>query len=199
MAAPALVPPTLRQRLQDLPDHQTGEILAGELHVQPRPSGAHGVASLALGSRLYQGGSGGPRGGWVFLMEPELHLGNDILVPDIAGWRRERLPDPTAHTAFTVVPDWVCEVLSPSTHRRDRGLKADLWLGHGLMHLWLVDPATELVEAFVASEGRWARLGAWGGDDMIQVDPFPTLDIALGPLWGRVPVEDRAAAEDDLE
>ncbi|TVR04489.1 MAG: Uma2 family endonuclease [Deltaproteobacteria bacterium] len=199
MAAPAFVFPNLRQQLEDLPAHQVGEILAGELHVQPRPSGAHGVASGELFADVMgraREGSGSPRGGWVFLMEPELHLGDDILVPDIAGWARERLPDPTAHIAFAIVPDWVCEVLSPSTHQRDRGLKADLWLGHGLQHLWLVDPTAELVEAFVANEGRWSRLGAWGGDDVIAVEPFPTLDIALSRLWGRELVADEPAPEE---
>jgi len=115
--------------LQALPEHVVGELISGELHISPRPAAPHTVAASRLGGGLsgpFDEGRGGP-GGWIILDEPELHFGEDVLVPDLAGWRRERMPRPPRAAAFTLAPDWVCEVLSPSTAALDRGIKLPVY------------------------------------------------------------------------
>ena len=138
----------LYENLYDLPEGVVGEILAGEIHVTPRPKGAHAVAASFLGGSMtppFSFGIGGP-GGWWILDEPELHLSEDVLVPDLAGWRKERLPRIEDVAGFTVVPDWVCEILSPSTQVRDRTQKMSIYAREGVRHLWLVDPVARMVE-----------------------------------------------------
>ena len=108
--------------LFELPEHVIGEILNGQLITQPRSAPKHARASSIVGSELvgpYDQGRGGP-GGWWILDEPEMHLGPHILVPDLAGWRRERMPALPDEAYFALAPDWVCEVLSPGTARIDR-------------------------------------------------------------------------------
>jgi Uma2 family endonuclease len=166
------------------PPHTIAQLVDGELHVQPRPSGPHGFATTGLGFDLgspFQRGRGGP-GGWIFVDEPELHFGADVVVPDLAAWRAERPPELEANY-FTVVPDWVCEVLSPSSARFDRGPKADLYARVGVQFMWLVDPIDALVEAFQRSENKWLRLGAWAGETVAKIPPFDAVDLDLGPLW----------------
>lgn len=168
------------------PPHCIAELVDGELSVQPRPAGPHGVAASGLGIDLggpFQRGRGGP-GGWVFHDEPELHLGADVLVPDLAAWRAERAPSmKTAH--FTLAPDWVCEVLSPRTGSWDRKQKANVYARAGVRWLWLLDPALELLETFELVEGRWSRLDAWTGDDRARIPPFDAVELELTPLWVR--------------
>jgi Uma2 family endonuclease len=182
-------PARRRATYEDLlqaPPNCIAEIVDGELIVQPRPGGPHGKAATGLGIDLgspFQRGRGGP-GGWMFHDEPELHLGDDVLVPDLAAWRSERAP--SFDTAFfTLAPDWVCEVLSPRTGRRDRKQKADIYAREGVGWLWLVDPALELVEAFELKEARWSRLGAWSGCDRARIPPFDAVELELEPLWVR--------------
>ena len=166
------------------PPHHIAELVDGELHLQPRPAGPHAVAASGLGIDLgsaFQRGRGGP-GGWVFVYEPELHFGDDVLVPDLAGWRAERVPALDV-PYFTLAPDWACEVLSPRSGRFDRGPKADVYAREGVGYLWLVDPELHLVESFVLVDGRWSRLGAWSGDGSARIPPFDAIELELGPLW----------------
>ena len=130
------------EQLLNLPDNLVGEIIGGQLHTQPRPAGPHALAASSIGGELYspfQKGRGGP-GGWWIIDEPEIHFVRDVevLVPDLAGWRRERMPSLPLDHRFEVVPDWVCEVLSPSTHKKDRILKMKVYGHHGVAYLWLV-------------------------------------------------------------
>lgn len=165
------------------PEHVVAEIIDGVLRTHPRPSPRHGLASSTLGARLsdpYQFGSSGP-GGWIFIDEPELHLDSDILVPDIAGWPKERLSELPDAAYIDVVPDWVCEVLSASTEERDRGEKRRIYGEAGVGHLWLLDPRLQLLEVFV--QGRWVLVGTWGSDDVVTVPPFDAISISLADLW----------------
>ena len=168
-----------------LPDNVVGEIIAGELRTHPRPAPAHAQASSSLGVDLGQPfgrGRGGP-GGWWILDEPELHLSEDILVPDLAGWRRERMPALPKTAWFEMAPDWVCEVISPATARTDRVLKLPRYAAAGVAHCWLIDPDARTLEAYANQDGRWLLLGAWGGTDQAAIDPFAAVTLDLSGLW----------------
>ncbi|MEO1481514.1 MAG: Uma2 family endonuclease [Myxococcota bacterium] len=180
--------PASYQDVLDAPDHVVAEIVAGELHTSPRPAGPHSEAGSVLGMLIgppFRLGKGGP-GGWWILFEPELHLGNDVLVPDLAGWRRELHPDlDRAAAYFRTAPDWVCEVLSPSTRSLDRVRKMPLYAEHGVRHLWLVDPESQTVEVFRLENQRWSLLSTYAGDAELRAEPFDAVPIPIGELWIR--------------
>ena len=168
-----------------LPDHVIGEILHGQLITQPRPAPRHALAASIVGGELtspYHQGRGGP-GGWWILFEPELHLGPHILVPDLAGWRRERLPVFPDVAYFTLAPDWVCEVLSPGTARIDRVVKMPIYAERGVSWLWLVDPDQRTLEVFRLHEGHWLMEHAWQQDDEVNAPPFAEHRFSLADLW----------------
>lgn len=169
------------------PDHLVAELIEGVLHLNPRPSSRHAVAASALGMDIgtpFHRGRGGP-GGWVVLDEPELHLHGDVLVPDLAAWRRERMPEVPDASAFELAPDWVCEVLSPSTAALDRGAKMPIYAREGVKHLWFVDPVLETLEAFNLDHGRWIVLGTWAGKTIARIEPFDAIELDLSALWSR--------------
>ncbi|MEM0985642.1 MAG: Uma2 family endonuclease [Pseudomonadota bacterium] len=175
----------------DLPETLVGEIIHGALYTQPRPRPRHAMANTFLGSKLVSafgdlGGSGHGPGGWVILVEPELHRDGNVLVPDIAGWRTENWVMPeTAY--FERAPDWVGEVLSPSTAQKDRVLKSQIYLDWGVSHMWLLDPEARYLEAFSASakaaESAWTRIGAVKENDEVALAPFDAVPFKLGTLW----------------
>ncbi|MDS4022850.1 MAG: Uma2 family endonuclease [Candidatus Competibacter sp.] len=171
--------------LFDLPDNVVGEIIHGQLIAHPRPAPKHLVASSAIGDELvgpFQKGRGGP-GGWWILDEPELHLGPHILVPDLAGWRRERLPAMPETAYFTLPPDWICEVLSPGTARTDRADKMPIYAEYGVSFLWLIDPALQTLEAFVLRDGHWLLERVYQEDDEVRAIPFDAITFRLADLW----------------
>ena len=171
--------------LEAVPDHLVAEIIDGELVTHPRPSPRHSMTSNSLADELtgpFQKGRGGP-GGWVFANEPELHLGPQVLVPDLAGWRRKRLPAYPETNYFTVVPDWVCEVLSASTERRDRGVKTRIYAEAGIAYLWIVDPRQQRLEAFTLRDDHWFLSGTWTSDDKVTAPPFDAISFSLADLW----------------
>ena len=176
--------------LEAVPDHLVAEILRGRLVTHPRPSNRHSRAHFRLGAVLngpFDEGIDGP-GGWYFLTEPELQLGEEICVPELAGWRHERIPpapaaDPFAGVTVELAPDWVCEVLSPATERYDRREKREIYAEAGIGHLWLVDPRIEVVEAFVLVDRDWRLAGTFSGDQTAQIPPFEVIAIALGRVW----------------
>lgn len=173
--------------LETVPPNCVGEIVEGELYVSPRPASPHARAATRLGTWLegrFDQGEGGP-GGWVILFEPELHLGDDALVPDLAGWRRERMPEMPHTAAFTLAPDWVCEVLSPSTAVLDREKKMKAYAREGVNHLWLVDPLQTSLETYRLEKRRWSRQGHWSGEATVHAEPFAMLPLKLASLWGR--------------
>jgi Uma2 family endonuclease len=179
--------PATYDDLVAVPDHLVAEILDGELHTSPRPAPSHAVATTGLAGDLfgpYDRGRGGP-GGWWILVEPELHLGPDVIVPDLAGWLRTRLPQMPAGAYFTLPPDFVCETLSPSTERIDRGKKLRIYAREGVRHIWLVNPITETLEAYASSHGRWTLLETHSGDETARIAPFDAVELELFRLWGR--------------
>jgi len=174
-----------------LPPNMVGEILAGELHAHPRPAGSHGGAASVLGAYLnlaFEVGQLGP-GGWWIIDEPELSLGVDPgfdpVVPDIAGWRLQSMPERYTAPQVHVSPDWVCEVLSPGTARADRMLKMPFYARAGVGHLWLVDPLLETIESYRLEGERWLHLTTVGGDDTVRLEPFEAFEADLMPVWGR--------------
>ena len=172
----------------DAPPHRVAEVIAGTLHTHPRPAARHAWASSRLGGRLdgpFNPGAGGP-GGWWIVFEPELHLGDDIVVPDLAGWRRETMPTYPDAAFFAVAPDWVCEVLSPSTRRLDQGEKRDLYAREGVRHLWFVDPDARMLEAFELRDGHWLLLATLVDDAPVSLPPFDAITFPLGALWPEV-------------
>lgn len=178
---------SLYQQLEALPEGLTGEILNGQLHTQPRPAGPHARAetelSIDIGS-AYGRGRGGP-GGWWILVEPEIHFVTDreVAVPDLAGWRKERMPQIPEGHRFEVVPDWLCEILSPSTASKDREIKMPLYAHYGVAHAWLVDPNRRILEAFRLDGGQWRRIAEASGNEIIAVAPFEALQLDLSNLW----------------
>jgi Uma2 family endonuclease len=169
-----------------LPDNVVGELIGGVLHASPRPAGAHAVAAFNLGGSLvwpFVGGKDGP-GGWVILGEPELHLSEDVLVPDLAGWHRERMPNAREVVAFTVVPDWVCEVLSPSTKSLDRKEKLPIYAREGVRHVWLVDPRARVLEVFRLEGADYSLLATHSGDVHVRAEPFHAVELNLSFVWG---------------
>jgi len=174
-------------RLMALPDNWVGEIIGGQIYTQPRPAGPHAVAYTSLAAEIhlpYQRGRGGP-GGWWIIVEPELHFVRDteVLVPDIAGWRRERLPHPPRDHRFEAVPDWVCEVLSPATAKKDRVVKLPVYARYGVAYLWLVDPLCRTLETFALHEGHWRVNGLFQDQEVVRAVPFPDLHLELNAVW----------------
>lgn len=179
----------LYQQLKELPENQVGEIIHGTLHTNPRPAGPHGRAASALGMDIgtpYDRGKGGP-GGWWIIDEPELHLGEQVLVPDIAGWQHETLPQIPQDHRFTVAPDWACEVLSPSTGKTDRIEKMPIYATQSVSYLWLVDPLVQTLETYVLNNGQWTLTGSYKDDDTVSVAPFDEIELELKALWQTTP------------
>jgi Uma2 family endonuclease len=171
--------------IEALPPHVVGEILFGSLVTHPRPSPTHSKAQATLGRRLggpFEDGTDGP-GGWVFLMEPELHLGGNVVVPDLGGWRRERLTPWPDGAYISVPPDWICEILSPATERHDRNEKRDIYGRAGVPFLWLLDPRVKVLECFRLVAGQWLLLGTVSGTNPVRMMPFDAVEFDLGSLW----------------
>jgi Uma2 family endonuclease len=178
---------TTYEDLLQVPDHLIAEILGSELITSPRPASAHALAAWAIGQNAgpfarRPGGGGGP-GGWWILFEPELHLGSDILVLDLAGWRQERLPVLRNVPYFDLAPDWVCEVLSTTTARRDRVRKKPSYARERVGHLWLVDPAVRTLEVYRLDGGQWVDTGAYGGAEVVRTEPFAAVEMDMSQWW----------------
>ena len=185
MAKTKSAPQDLYAELAALPAHMVGEIVFGTLHAHPRPARAHGRAATSLTTELvnpFDRGRGGP-GGWVFIAEHELHLGEHIIVPDISGWKTERYPA-TEQTSFSVVPpDWLCEVTSPSTKRLDRFQKLPVYAQFGVKHCWYVDPIEKALEVFILSNGAYMVGPSFTDNAAVTAPPFEAHTFDLSLLW----------------
>lgn len=203
MAREANKPPTYQDVL-DAPEHLVAEILNGELRLSPRPGGPHAAATSTLGYVLgppFHLGTTGP-GGWIILDEPELHLGPDIVVPDLAGWRRERLRAVPQRAFIDLAPDWACEMLSRSTAAADRADKLPLYARAGVQHVWLVDAVQRTLEVLRAHAGMWLIVAVYRGDVLVRAEPFDAIEIDLSVLWEAIappPVRGTRASEDGAE
>jgi len=177
--------PATYEDLVRVPGHLVAEIANGELVTSPRPAPRHARAASSLGGELYgpfDRGRGGP-GGWVILDEPELHLHGDVLVPDIAGWRRERMPALPETSAFELAPDWLAEVISPSTASFDRTVKLPIYAREHVSHVWLLDPLVQTLEVLRLDGASYRVVGAWSGSATVQCEPFEALGLQLTELW----------------
>ena len=173
------------QDVLDAPPHMVAEIVDGTLYTNPRPAMLQAKAKSGLGgliSQTYEYGRGGP-GGWWILDEPELHLCEDILVPDVAGWQRERMSEYPVAAYFTLPPDWVCEVLSPSTRKLDLGPKRAVYAREGVSYLWLVDPDVRSLETFERRSNDWVLNDTLFDDALVSLPPFDAISFNLGDLW----------------
>ena len=185
MAQPSRTRTATYDDLLKVPDHLVAEILDGELYATPRPTPRHADASSGLGGALrgpFDRGRAGP-GGWRILDEPELHLAADVIVPDLAGWRRERLPLLPEEAYFSLAPDWACEVLSPSTAAIDRAKKLSIYAREGVPHAWLVDPLARTLEVLLLKSQRWTLVTTSSGLDIVRVQPFDAIELDLSLLW----------------
>ena len=171
--------------LEAVADHLVAEIIDGTLETHPRPRPKHAVAASRLGGELhgpFYRGRGGP-GGWTFMTEPELHLGQNVVVPDLAGWRRSRMPTEPETAFIETPPDWVCEILSPSTARLDRGPKRRIYAEAAVGHLWLLDPTDGVLEAFALTGGRWLLLGTVQRGEAVALAPFEAVSFPFDDLF----------------
>ncbi len=179
--------PATYEDLLAAPANLVAEILDGELVTSPRPASSHahaaGVIAADVIGNFHGAGGGGRAGGWWILFEPELHLGPNVIVPDLAGWRHQRMPVFPDTPFFEVPPDWAGEVASPSTVRMDRVRKMDIYARAGVRHLWLVDALAATVEVYRLENGRWTVVGTSGGDTKARLEPFEPLEVDLARWW----------------
>lgn len=185
-AFPGIAPDVL-EAYRRAPDHMVAEILDGQLSLMPRrrPRHASAAARIAAALRGFHDPDEGDPGGWVILIEPELHLGPhpDILDPDLAGWQRARLPEEPQEAAIRVPPDWVCEILSDSTEAIDRGPKRRIYRREGVGHLWLCDPRIRTLEVYRLEGGRWVELDTFEGEAKARAEPFEAIELDLGRIF----------------
>lgn len=172
-----------------LPENMVGELIDGELYASPRPAGPHTNAASGLGFILgpsFHFGRGGPGGWWIFF-EPEVHLGRNVVVPDLAGWRRERMPEIPKNHVFSIVPDWICEVTSPSSGRLDRLKKMPIYARGDVEYAWIVEPEQQTIEAYHRQDDRWTLLNTYGEEPIVRIEPFDAIEIDLTLIWGPPP------------
>jgi Uma2 family endonuclease len=187
----AMRPAGRRATYEDLlkvPDTMVAEIIDGELYATPRPASPHARATSVIGSDLggpfdrRPGDLSGP-GGWWMLFEPELHLGADVIVPDVAAWRRDKMPALPNVAAFTQAPDWVCEVVSPSTVGVDRVRKMRIYARESVGHLWLVDPLAKTLEVYRLQDDHWVVASTHAGSERVRAEPFDAVELDIARWW----------------
>ena len=177
----------LRRKVLDLPEGITGEVIDGVLYTMGRARPAHQYVSGTIFSALEHGrrGGGPPPSGWLILPAVEIEFPTvESVAPDLSGWRRERVEGKSRENPMTVVPDWICEILSDSTKAKDLGVKRELYARQGVKHAWIVDADAHIVEAFALNDQRrWVLLGAWSEDATMDVAPFEGTPIKLENWW----------------
>ena len=185
--------PTTRRKatyedLLKVPETLVAEILDGELYVTPRPASPHANAASGITGDVrgpFHREPDGPvqPGGWWILVEPELHLGADVVVPDVAGWRREKMPVLGNVAYFDQAPDWACEVVSPTTAGADRVRKMRIYARESVGHLWLVEPLARTLEVYRLENGRWVVASTHGGSERVRAEPFEAVELEITRWW----------------
>jgi Uma2 family endonuclease len=168
--------------------HMVAEIVDGDLILSPRPASRHAAAASTLSEELgppFKRGRGGP-GGWLIIYEPELHFASNVLVPDLAGWRRERMALLPDAPFITLAPDWICEVLSPGSARFDRKKKMPLYGDVGVRNAWLLDPVERTLEVYRLVDAYWSLLATFSDEERVRAEPFDAIELDLGLLWADV-------------
>jgi hypothetical protein len=194
---PARKPRATYRDVIESPAHMVAEIIGGELRLSPRPDTHAAAAASALGEELgppFHRGRGGP-GGWLILWEPELHLGEEILVPDLAGWRRDRLPIVPDASFLTTPPDWICEVLAKSTENMDRTEKMPIYAASDVQYAWLVHPRRRSLETYRLHDGTLAAIAVYREADRVRIRPFDAIELDLAALWANVALPTGASEE----
>jgi len=175
-----------RADLEALPESVVGEIIDGVLYTSPRPRPMHANIEGAVLVDLrgpFQRGAGGP-GGWWILVEPSIELPGSLeVVPDLGGWRRSRLPSLPEADPIRLVPDWVCEILSPGTRRHDQLIKKPFYARVGVPFLWAVDLDAHTLTAYRLAGGQWLEIGVFGETDPVRVDPFSDVELSMADWW----------------
>jgi len=172
--------------LNNIPENMIGEIIDGELIATPRPSTRHSNVAFVISGELappYRFGRGGGPGGWIILYEHEIMFGEHLLVPDLAGWKKERFPGVPKENWLSISPDWVCEILSPSTARIDKVRKMPIYAEHGVPYLWLIDPIAKTLEAFILKSDKWLLSATFAESDKTRVEPFHEIEMDLNNFW----------------
>jgi Uma2 family endonuclease len=169
------------------PEHVVAEVVEGELYTSPRPRYPHALAGSAINQDLgpfsrRPGSLGGP-GGWWILYEPELHFGEDIVVPDLAGWRHTRLPEVPDVAYLELAPDWACEIVSPGSSVLDRDRKMPVYAREGIGFFWLVNPSARTLEVYRLQRQRWVRIATHVDDEIARIEPFAELELDLSRWW----------------
>jgi Uma2 family endonuclease len=173
--------------LEAAPSNLVAELIHGSLVTSPRPASPHARAASRVGIHLggpFDLGNGGP-GGWIILDEPELHLDHNVLVPDLAGWRRERMPEMPHSAWFSLPPDWLCEVLSPATAATDRTEKLPIYAAARVAHVWLMDPLARTLEVLRLDGPSYRLVQAARDDARVRVEPFEAIELELASFWAR--------------
>jgi Uma2 family endonuclease len=185
VSSSALKEKTAYEKWLQLPENVVGEIVMGELHVNPRPAPKHGNAASSLLMEIapFHKGRNGSPGGWLIMIEPEIHIENNITVPDIAGWKRTRMPVVPEEAFFSLAPDWICEVLSPSTAVWDRVNKMPLYAKQEVRHFWIIDPILKTMEVYQNDHLSWKLICTYANDNKIRAAPFADIEIDLSALW----------------
>jgi Uma2 family endonuclease len=177
------------QDVLDAPEHLVAEIIDGELFLSPRPAMPHTLAAGNLFGELFvpfsKGGNGGP-GGWIIAPEPELHFGKNVVVPDIAGWRRERLPVVENVNYMELAPDWLCEALSRSTEKLDRLKKMRVYARAGVPHVWLLDQRNRRVEIYQLEDGHYELIALFDETETVRAAPFDAIELPIADLFANL-------------
>jgi Uma2 family endonuclease len=186
MSQPAKQNPTYED-LYAIPDNMVGEIIDGDLIASPRPAPRHAHAAVVLWGIIIpsynRSGAGGGPGGWIFLDGVEIKLGENILVPDLAGWKQERFPTEIEHNWIAVAPDWICDILSPATLRTDKIKKMPVYARFGVAHAWLLDPRDKTLDTYRLESARWSLLASFVENDKVRAEPFQQIEFNLEDLW----------------
>jgi Uma2 family endonuclease len=175
--------------LREVWDLKSVELIAGEIVEKASPGFFHGNTQGAVFSILWTrfggGGDGGEKATWWFASEVDVRFdAHDVFRPDVAGWRRDRVPEPPAERPVRVRPDWVCEVLSTSDKRRDQVLKLRVYHRHAVPHYWLLDPEEKTLTVYRWQADGYVNALTAAAGERVRAEPFDALEFPLGALFG---------------